>query len=384
MKLLAIASLAVLSTTAAHAFDYKISLEGRADFVNGEFETTAANGTSKTEKYNNFSNGLIRLNMLGNINENLTYRFRYRFISSAANPVTRSTSSSGTAASATTTSDAREQSGTAVDYLYIDHKNEYFTTRFGKQNWVDAAGRETYLSGTDVFLATAAAQGYKSGFGSDYRFGVSFIGKIAETNIVTLAISNPNQTLTDASAAGTERKNTGLAMGAYYNGTFFEKLFQPTLGYTTSKQNGDTDALATANFSQDADYSIWNAGLRSEFAGFTVDADYKVFEKDDSIRGAGTNADKTKSIYAMVSYAAGQFTPIAYYVNDKYTTETTAPTADFKRSAFAVGTFWKPFADVNFRYHLMYSNDKKEYENATATNKEIQDNRFWLGFKIDV
>lgn len=375
-RVITIASLAALST-AASAFDYKINLEGRADFVNGNYETTAANGTSKEEKYNNFSNSLIRFNMLGNINDNLSYRFRYRFISAAANPTT------GNATSPT----AREISSTAVDYLYVDHKNEYFTTRFGKQNWIDAAGRESAASGTDVFLTSAAFNGYKAttSFGSDYRYGVSFIGKIAETNIVTLAISNPNQTLTDVSAAGTtERKNTGLAMGAYYNGTFFEKAFQPTLGYTTSKQNGDADAAATAANSSDADYSIWNAGFRSEFAGFTVDADYKIFEKEDSIRDAGTNAEETKSIYTMVSYNAGQFTPIAYYVNDKYTLDTVNSTSDYKRNAWAVGTYWKPFTDVNFRYHLMYSNDKKEFEKVGATNKEIQDNRFWLGFKIDV
>lgn len=373
-RVITIASLAALST-AASAFDYKINLEGRADFVNGKVETSIKDAASTTEKFNNFSNGLIRLNMLGNINDNLSYRFRYRFISSAANPT-----------GATTT---REVSSQAVDYLYVDHKNEYFTTRFGKQNWVDAAGRESYASGTDVFLASGVATNYKAAFGSDYRFGVSFIGKIAETNIVTLAFSNPNATMTDT--AGAEEKNTGLAMGAYYNGQFFEKAFQPTLGYTTAKQNGDTDVTPATAQTKDADYSIWNAGFRSEFAGFTLDADYKVLEKENRNGGTNTTAanlkEETKSVYAMLSYAAGQFTPIAYYINDQFEREAVTGVANvnYDRSAFAVGTYWKPMADVNFRYHIMYSHDVKEFDApATTTTSKVEDDRFWLGFKIDV
>lgn len=366
-KVLAITSLAVLSTTAS-AFDYKFSLEGRTDFVNGNVKTTTgATPTTTTEKFNNFSAGLIRLNMMGNVNENLTYRLRYRFVNAAHNP----------------TSGVRETvpPPNGLDYLYVDHKNQWFTTRFGKQNWVDAYGRESYFSGTDVFLVSGAATNYKTAFGSDYRYGVSAIMKLAETNIVTLAVSNPNVTMTDTT--GTEEKNTGLAMGAYYNGNFADKMFQPTLGYTTAKQNGDKDAAAAAQ-TKDSDNSIWNAGFRSEVAGFTIDADYKVNEVEN--RNAGTNTaaanlkSETKSIYTMVSYNAGEFTPIAFYINDKHDAETAA--LDYKRNAFAVGTFWKPMADVNFRYHAMFSNDVKKFD--TAASGKVTDKRFWLGFKADI
>lgn len=364
-KVLAISSLAILSTSAS-AFDYKFNLEGRTDFVNGNVKTTTgATPTTTTEKFNNFSNGIIRLNMMGNVNENLSYRLRYRFVSGGANPTGATTS--------------RETTTTGLDYLYIDHKNQYFTTRFGRQNWVDAIGREGYLSGTDSFIGTGAAANYRTAFGSEYRYGVSAIMKLADTNVITLAVSNPNATMTDTT--GVEEKNTGLAMGAYYTGSFAEKAFQPTVGYTTGKQNGDKDAVVTAQ-TKDSDNSMWNVGFRSEVAGFTVDADYKTNEVEN--RNAGTNTanvkTETKSIYTMVSYNAGEFTPIAFYVNDKFDSETN--TADYKRNAFAVGTFWKPMADVNFRYHAMFSNDVKKFD--TAASGKVTDKRFWLGFKADI
>ncbi len=364
-KVLAISSLAILSTTAS-AFDYKFNLEGRGDFVNANVKTTATAGTTTTEKWNNFSNSLIRLNLMGNINENLSYRFRYRFMSTGATPATAREVGNG--------------DSTLMDYLYVDHKNQWFTTRVGRQNWVDAYGRESYVSGTDVFLVSQAATNFKADVG-DYRWGASGIYKFAETNMLTLALSNPNKTFTDAT--GAERKNTGVAMGAYYTGSFAEKVFQPTLGYTLAKQNGDVDAAAGAT-TKDGDNTLWNVGFRSEVAGFIIDADYKTYEKENRNSGTTTTfvKEETKSIYTSVAYAAGEFTPIAYYINDKFDSETN--TLDFKRNAYAFGTNWKPMADVNFRYHLMFSNDTKKFDNTAATNSKITDRRVWLGFKADI
>jgi len=364
-KVIALSSLLALSTTAS-AFDYKISLEGRGDFVNGNYKTTAA-GVTSTEKYSTFSNNLVRLNMMGTINDNLTYRLRYRLVSSAANP-------SGTA------NGAREVNAQSLDYLYADHKNEYFTLRFGKQNWVDALAREGYVSGTDVFIASQANADYNSAIGV-YRWGLTGTYKFAETNNLILALSNPNSTMTDTT--GVEEKNNSLAMAAMYNGSFMDKMFQPTFGYTLAKQDPDTDAAAGAT-TKKADFTLMSAGFRSEVSGFTVDADYKIMEKENRNSGTTTTFVKTeaKSIYGSVAYSAGDFTPIAYYINDKFDSETNS--ADFKRNAFAFGTYYKPFADVNFRYHAMFTNDVKKFEHTTATTTKITDRRVYFGFKADI
>jgi hypothetical protein len=367
MKKLMVISVLAASSTVASAFDYKINLEGRADFLNSTVKTTTAGATpvTTTEKFNNFSNGLIRLNMMGTVNENLSYRFRYRFLASAAAPST-----------------SREFLNTTngVDYLFVDHKNSIFTTRFGKQNWATAYGRESVVSGTDVFLVSQAATNYKSGFGSDYRYGLTAMFKFMETNTFDIALSNPNSTFTDTT--GIERTNSGLAMGAFYGGNFLEKMVQPTLAYQVSKQNGDKDH-ATAK-TKDGNHTMWNAGVRSEVAGFVVDADYKTFKKENR-NDTGSTAlvqEETKSIYANVAYAVGDFTPMVTYINDKFDSESN--TADFKKTSFAVGTYWKPMSDVNFRYHLMLASAQTKADGSTSTVSKVDDTKVYFGFKADI
>ena len=381
-----IATTAVLASSVAFAGDYKINLEGRTDLTMATVKTTAQAGTTTEEKWNNFSNQIIRLNMLANINDNLSFRFRYRFAKGAAAPTTAfgTVSTTGTAGTAT----SREETGTQLDYLYMDHKNSMFTTRFGKQNWGGMPyGREGIVSGTDVFLTSAVGTNYKTAFGSDYRYGLTAMFKIMDNQTLDIGLSNPNSTFTDTT--GTSKKNTGLAYNVVYTGNFANKMFQPLFAYSMATQNGDTDATAGST-TKNVTYSIWNAGVRSEVAGFTVDADYKVLTKPDRNSGTNTTAankkQETKSMYANLAYAMGDFTPMFTYINDKYETAdtATASNANYKKNSFAVGTYWKPMADVNFRYHLMYTSANTKYEGTVATNKEIKDNRVLFGFKADI
>jgi hypothetical protein len=167
------------------------------------------------------------------------------------------------------------------------------------------------------------------------------------------------------------------------------KMVQPLFNYQTAAQDGDTDAVAGSTTAK-VNYTMWNAGLRSEVAGFVIDADYKELKKAD--RNSGTNVtaankeQKTKSMYANVAYAYGEFTPMLTYINDKYTTAdtATATNANYKKTSFALGTYWKPMSDVNFRYHLMYTSAKTTYEGTVATNKEVKDSRILAGIKFDI
>ena len=378
-KLMIVAALAATSTVAS-AFDYKFNLEGRADLVNANVKSTAGTtGVETTEKYNNFSNNLIRLNVMGNVNENLSYRFRYRFAKEVGNPLSSNTSTTTSPLAST----AREiTTTTQVDYFFIDHKNSLFTTRFGKQNWSGAAyGREGIVSGTDVFLLSQAGANYKSAFGSDYRYGVTAMFKFMDTNTLDIALSNPNSTITDTT--GTELKNTGLAYTAIYTGTFANKLVQPVVAYQVAKQNGDKDAAAAAR-SKDGNNTMWNAGLRSEVSGFVIDADYKELKVDNRNDGTLTTLvqQKTKSIYANVAYAIGDFTPMVTYINDKFDSETNS--ADFKRNSVAVGSYWKPMSDVNFRYHLMATNAVTKFSDSAAAKSKVNDTKIYFGIKADI
>lgn len=354
-KMITLAAVAAISTSAS-AFDYKFNLEGRADFISSNTKTTAQAGTTTSVKQNGFgaSNNLIRLNMMGNINDTLSYRMRYRF------------NQEGTATS-------RDSSTTALDYLYVDHKNSLFTTRFGKTNWAEAYGRESFISSTDLFLATAAYTAYNDNIGN-YRFGVSATTTFMETHKLTLAISNPNKTATDA---GTEQKNTSLAYAAHYSSVLFDKMFQPTLSYTLAPQDADAQASTTKG-----DYTMMAAGFRSEVAGFIVDADWKKFEREKRTT-AGAD-DETTSIFANVSYNINEFSPFVQYANDKFSDDLAANTAEYKKNTYVAGVMFKPYTDVNFRYHLAYSMSKQEFDAATATNKEVKDNRVIFGIKADI
>ncbi len=345
-KMISLAALATISTGAS-AFDYKVSLEGRADYVNRTTKTEIGTITT-TNKDNGFETGLIRLSLAGNINENLNYKLRYRL-----NKVDE-------------TETTKDNSTTNLDHLYIDHKNSVFSTRFGKTNWAEAYGRESFIASTDLFISSAAYSSYNSNIGT-YRFGVSGTYTFLDTNKLTLAISNPNPNKTDIVG---EEKNTSLAYAAHYSSSMFDKMFQPTLSYTTAKQ--DKDANSGTN-------TMMAAGFRSEFADLTVDADWKQFKRGD--QGVAKADEKTTSIFANISYNIDQVSPFVQYVNDK-TEKITVASGDYKKNSFAAGAMWKPFSDTNFRYHLAYVNSNKKFD--VATSGKVKENIIVFGIKADI
>ena len=355
-KIVTAVALTAISTS-AFALDYKFNLEGRADFNNTTLKTTTATTTTKA-KESSFVSSLIRLNMMGNINDSLSYRFRYRFNQEGTNTT-------------------RDASSSSVDYLYVDHKNSIFTTRFGKQNWAEAYGRESFISSTDLFLASDAYSAYNTNIGT-YRYGVGATFTFMETNKVTLAISNPNKALTDTTG---ETKNNSLAYGIHYSSNLFDKAFQPTLSYQNAKQDNDTTGTNT----QKADYSMMAAGFRTEaVANLVIDADWKQFKKEKNTATAAATDGKTSSIFANVAYNINEFSPFVQYVNDKFKSDMTASTSDYKKNSFAAGVMYKPFADTNFRYHLVYTNINKKWDSAAATTKKEQTNKITFGIKADI
>jgi hypothetical protein len=321
-------------------------------------KTTTAAGVSTKAKSNGFLSSLVRFNMVGTINEQLTYRMRYRF-NKEGTPTTR------------------DDSTTALDHLYIDHKNSVFTTRFGKTSWAEAFGRESFISSTDLYLTSDSAKAYKDNIG-EYRFGAGATFTFAETNKLTLAVSNPNNAVTDTAG---ETKNNSLAYGVHYSSVLLNKAFQPLLSYTLAAQDPDAQGTNT----QKADYTMMAAGFRSEAVeNLIIDADWKQFEREKKTVTAVAADGKTSSIFANVSYNINEFSPFVQYVNDKFKGELATLNADYKKNSFAVGTGWKPFADVNFRYHILYTNSNKKFDSASAANSKITDNKITFGIKADI
>ncbi len=351
----------LLASTIVVAGDYKFNIEGRSDLIIKTTESETPSGTKDKDKENSFYNTMVRLNAQANVNENLSLRFRYRF-----NKLGTDTN--------------RDNSNSALDFAFVDHKNSYFTTRFGKQSWSNAAGRESMVSGSDVFLTSNALANFRTAVG-EYRFGASAMFKFLEVHNLTLALSNPNTAVTDTTG---NSKNNAVAYGAYYTASFMDKMIQPTLAYTLAPQDGDKNVTA-ASQTKKGNFSLMSAGLRSEVAGFTIDADYKTFKKDNRNSGTNTTAleETTKAIYFNVAYAINEFTPFATYINDKYTKQNTAA-SDYKANKMALGLMYKPFADTNFRYHVAYTTDTKKFSSSAATKKEEKTSQILFGIKADI
>lgn len=376
-----IPALALLSTTAMAA-DLKFNAEGRFDYVNGKVKHESVTSTNNyEEKVGGFESNVLRLNAVATINENLSFRMRYRF-------------------STNTATANRDLTFDNLDFFYVDHKTPWFTARLGKQNNTEMLGREYFMSGTDYPVTLTKATTGTTGYTTDnttvynlvaadlglYRTGASLMFTQLEGQVFTLNVSEPMKVTTNVDTAGVTNssKNTSLAYGIYYNGTFFNKMFQPTLGYTMAKLDPET-GTAAAN-TVEATYKLMAAGFRSEVAGFVIDADWKEYKRPNhAVVNATSNEDKTSSIWANVAYTWDMLTPFVNYQHDKFNVAAT-DTTDFKRDAISVGLQIKPFKDNNFRYHVAYTNDVKKIDGATTAtaDKKVTANVIAAGIKFDL
>lgn len=378
-------ALAVLSSTAMAA-DMKWNLEGRFDYV---MSTTKHENTTATsnyeEKRGEFYSNVLRLNSVFTVNENLSGRFRYRFSTAQGDK-------NGTR------SDNRDLTFQNVDFLYLDHKNQWFTTRIGKHNQTESLGREFFMSGTDypvsMIAPNSATVGYNamnsavyklvSADADLYHVGASAIYSGLQGHTFTVSAFNPKKDpayTSDSSGAGDDAKYNKMGLGAYYNGSFMEGLIQPTLGYTSFGYANGTDTTTTPS----ATHKLMAAGVRSAVAGFVIDADWKQYKRDNTVASpsAATNTeDKTTSYWANVAYTWDNLTPFVNYINDKFEATGTNFT-DYKRTAYSAGLMIKPFKENNFRYHVAWTNDTKKLAVTTGENK-TKATLWTAGIKFDL
>jgi hypothetical protein len=382
-------AIAIIGSATAMAADLKFNAEGRFDYysttVKHEKETAANNNEEKRAE---FASGALRLNALATFNDNLSFRMRYRL-------------------STKQDTNNRDLSLTNVDFFYLDHKTEWFTARIGKQSQADSLGREFYVAGTDYPVTTSKfATGnaaWTTGYGSVnslvynkvkedadlYRIGASLTFTQVPSSNIILSAFNPESSTTysDASGNADNAKNTKLGMGLYFNGNYFEKMLQPTLGFTKFSIAPNTGAAT----SPDASRTLISVGLRSELFGFVADLDWKQYKRDNTVANptSSTNTgDKSTSIWLNVAYTWDNLTPFISYVNDKLdrNADNTTTVGDYKRNALTVGLNIKPFKDQNFRYHVAYTNDVKTTTLATSStvDKKVTANTFLAGIKFDI
>ncbi len=380
MKML-LPAIALLSSTVMAA-DLKFNAEGRFDYTNSTVKHEQVTTTNNfEEKRGDFSSNILRLNAVATFSENLLFRMRYRFSTSQE-----------------TTSKNRDLSFQNVDFFYVDHKTEWFTARIGKSSQADSLGREFYVSGTDYpttsFNSFSGSTGYTSSNTAVYnavkndadlyRVGATLMFNQVPNSTISVAAFNPQKSTTysDTASATNDSQNSKLGLGFYYNGNFMEKMLQPTLGYTMFGVAPETDTVAANTVS--GTHKLMSAGLRSEVAGVVVDLDWKQYKKANvAVTTAASNEEKTTSIYANVAYTWDNLTPFVNFISDKYNVAVT-DTTDYKRTALTAGLMIKPMKDMNFRYHVSYTNDVKKIDAAATGDKKISGNQIAAGIKFDI
>jgi hypothetical protein len=378
-----IAVTALTASSFAMAADLKWNVEGRFDFGNTTVkheQTTATNNYE--EKRSEFTSGVLRLNAVYTFNDNLSGRFRYRLSSAQG---------ADDATSSNTTAKNRDLTYSNVDFFYVDHKSEWFTARLGKSNVADSLGRELYMSGTDYpttmasSLYTTVNSGVYNAIKADadlYNVGASLMFSQIPNGTLTLRLFAPQKTstYTDTAGVGNDAKNSKLAYGLYFNGNYMNKMLQPTLGYTMFGIAPETPATSSTKVG--GNHTLLSVGVKSEVSGVVVEADYKQYKKVNTNTAAAPNDDKTTSIWTNVAYTWDNLTPFVNYVNDKYE-KPSATTSNYKRNALTVGLQIKPIKDVNFRYHVAYTNDVKKID-ATSGETKTTANQVVAGIKFDI
>lgn len=372
------------------AIDLKVNVEGRFDYINANVNHEAVSSTNDyKEKTSGIKSNVLRLNALATINDNLSFRMRYRF-STAQND----------------TKPNRDLTWNNVDLFHLDHKTTWFTARLGKHNNPELIGREFFMPGSDYPVTMASNSTLNAFNGGNfvyssnnsavynsvnadlgiYRTGGSLIFKQIEGHTFTINISEAMKTIAnqDTSSAANDSTNTSMAYGIYYNGVFANKLIQPTFGYTLATLDPESDKGAQNTTS--STFKVLAVGLKSEVAGFAVDVDWKDYRRPNfGLTTSPSNEDHTTSIWTNIAYTWDNLTPFVNIIKDDYDVASTT-TTDYKRTALSAGLMIKPFKELNFRYHVAFTNDVKKIDGAsTATaDKKITSNLFVAGIKFDI
>ena len=382
----------MLFSSIAKATELKFNVEGRFDYASSTIKHEQVFSTNNFEENRmEFYSNALRVNMTATFSENLLFRMRYRF-SNAQDAAAKN----------------RDLTFQNLDLFYVDHKIDVFSTRLGKSSQADSLGREFYVASTDyptsAYNSFSGATGYVASNSAVYNavkndadlyhVGATVSYGQIPNNTISVAAFTPQKALIEplitSSVPYVNTTNTKLGLGLYYNGSFVDKMVQPTFGYTSFGISNEINATPTVTKNKvDGTNKLMSAGIRSEINGFVLDLDWKQYKKDNVTykisNVVSISNEQTTSIWANVAYTLNNLTPFVNVISDKYDVATLNGT-DYKRTAVSVGLIIKPINTVNFRYHLTYTNDVKTITWALGPNDDnkVTVNQIAAGFKFDI
>lgn len=320
MKKFLIAAVATTAMTSA-AQAGSLNLDMRADYNSTTY--TDSSQTDFTKFY--FKTG--RLDYQGKAGEDLSFRARLAFNKGAVPAKSDSTQP-------------------AVELAYVTHKmTDFFALSAGKFN-TEFGGFEGATSGADLYLTSQFYTGRGPDGGLDsqvfgtsdllYMTGVKATVSFADQNIHLMAT---NEKMSETEASFDQNQSM---YGAVWRGSFLDKAFMTNLSY--HMMNGPADKDSNQFIAAGV---MWNA----KPIMFAVDYLMSEFKED-----ASGDKDAVTSIVAKFAYTGWeQWTPRLEFISSEEKIEIGGAETN-KFMGYGVVVEYRPYTDINFRYHLAYNN----------------------------
>ncbi|MBX3039685.1 MAG: hypothetical protein KF789_03120, partial [Bdellovibrionaceae bacterium] len=204
-----------------------LTLELRPDYDAGNFNRAAKAAGAADETA--FTLNTARLDLRGDMNEDLSYRLRFRLNNESTDQGVDSLSS-------------------RVDHASITHRLGQLALTFGKTN-TDVGGHETISDARDLYFKSEASTALTGPYGAlsngaqivfhqaKYDTGVKATIDLGASDLILMAMNSP-----ESEAKANPRPHKHLMHGAVWKGQFAENRLQPVLSYHAFKSNSDSTA----------------------------------------------------------------------------------------------------------------------------------------------
>lgn len=333
--------------TAAIADAPKITFEIKSELnKQTSTEETTANEDNKEDESMRFQIPYARVNVKGKINDELSYRVKFR-LNKAFTP-------------------KKDGVPSALDYAYIDHKmSDTFKLRIGKQ-YINQAGWEGTYSSKDSYGAGGGV--FDHADASFYRAGLGFFFNMGN-NDLNIQIANNSFD---------ETNQTGMVMGFQWTGHFMDGSLNPMITYhQDTRTEQDPAGTAGEDFKANS-MTETTIGLQYKKDMLKVELDYGTLAIDqkNNATGAPDDDSKVQATVLRVAYNMGKMTPILKYKMD--TTESAGE--DFsKATGYSLAVEYAPFEKTSFKYFVSTSSVTTTDE-TTAKADDVTAGDMVLGF----
>ncbi len=305
----------IAMSVACVAFAGTANLDFRFDSDSSSYNNAAkaAGSTAGT----NYLMKVGRLEFLGKLNEEVTYRLRIRFDKPASTVLHKT-----------------DNFSSQVDYAFIQNKlADGLSLTLGK--FASEIGAiEGNTTTPDIYLPSQVYQQIMTNeflYVSGAKFTVSY--DIHEASIFVF-----NQS--EATTAEQSKASYGLV----YKGSFKDKTILPVLGYLSDEKQsliGVDSKIST---------TITSAGTKWDPKPYYLSFDYLIFS-EKNVTALGTNDSWTSLILEAGYDFEGIVPKLKYETTDKKTDSAT--TVREKTDGISVGVEYRPYGQESFRYHLM-------------------------------